>query len=431
MSTSRRNRRVAQTAALTMGALAVGAVTAPAALAMQNPDATGAVTPEAADAATPRVLTPAPVLRLGSVSEPVDFGLGKATISIAAEAGSSYPAGVALDLSGATVQVTATGSVDADNSFLSGIGGAGTSATCITVADGSCLFPATAGGTENLANESEWALLPGVTYTITQLTAPPSGQLLLPSETDRTVYAAVGPLGMFAQLPPAVAEAAVADVRSGTGTGTGTVIVDPETGAVTTTPSGVDRTSADVHELAPATTDVESDPGASITFFDPGAYRTVTATVTDDRGNPVPGATLALCTVAGQDCADGTRTVSATSAGNGVASFPGSYLPGTYRATVTAAPSGYQLSAASFPITVGTATTAADAATPVSLAVSLTPTEGPAPATSAAAAPTTPTASGDQLASTGFAAGPVAAVAGGLVATGAAALLAARRRRAS
>jgi LPXTG-motif cell wall-anchored protein len=425
MSTPRRNRRVAQTAALTMGALAVGTVTAPAALAMQDPDAMGAVTPEAADAATPRVLTPAPVLRLGSVSEPVDFGLGKATISIAAEAGSSYPAGVALDLSGATVQVTATGSVDADNSFLSGIGGAGTSATCITVADGSCLFPATAGGTENLANESEWALLPGITYTITQLTAPPSGQLLLPSETDRTVYAAVGPLGMFAQLPPAVAEAAVADVRSGAGT------VDPETGTVTTTPSGVDHTSADVHELAPATTDVESDPGASITFFDPGAYRTVTATVTDDRGNPVPGATLALCTVAGQDCADGTRTVSATSAGNGVVAFPGSYLPGTYRATVTAAPSGYQLSAASFPITVGMATTAADAATPASLAVSLTHTEGPAPAPSPAAAPTTPTASGDQLASTGFAAGPVAAVAGGLVATGAAALLAARRRRAS
>lgn len=403
MSTPRRNRRVAQTAALTMGALAVGAVTAPAALAMQDPDATGAVTPEAADAATPRVLTPAPVLRLGSVSEPVDFGLGKATISIAPEAGSSYPAGVALDLSGATVQVTATGSVDADNSFLSGIGGAGTSATCITVADGSCLFPATAGGTESLADEGEWALLPGITYTITQLTAPPSGQLLLPSETDRTVYAAVEPLGVFAQLPPAVAEADLADV----------------------------------HELAPATTDVESDPGASITFFDPGAYRTVTATVTDDRGNPVPGATLALCTVAGQDCADGTGTVSATSAGNGVVAFPGSYLPGTYRATVTAAPSGYQLSAASFPITVGMATTAADTATPVSLAVSLTPTEGPAPATSPATAPTTPTASadqlasGDQLASTGFAAGPVAAAAGGLVATGAAALLATRRRRAS
>lgn len=429
-------RRVTRTAALTMGALAVGTAAAPTALAVQGPDGAGHTTPETAGTAAPQVLTTAPVLRLGSETEPVDFGTGKAAVSVAPEPGSSYPADVALDLSGAQVQVTATGSADGDDFFLDMLGGAGATATCTTVADGTCVFPAPAGLTAfDVGSEEGITLLPGVRYTITQLSAPASQQLLLPSASDRVVHAQViDPLIRVDQLDEGTLEATVAAVQDGTET----VLVDPATGRLTTAPTGQAAPGASVQRLAPAVSDPadDADSVGSITFFDPGAYRPITATVTDAGGTPVEGVGLALCTVRDGDCAGGGRTVDDTSDVDGLVTFPGSYLAGTYQATVTSAPSGFALPTTSFPITLGLPADAADVATPFRLPVVLAAVASPAPPAPAAPAPVagtalSSTATGPQLAYTGTEARPLLAVAGGLLATGAAALVAVRRRRTS
>jgi hypothetical protein len=417
-----------------MGALAVGASAAPAALAVQDPTAPES-TPETARTAAPRILTPSPVAYLGTPGAPVDFGVGKATVSIAPEEGSSYPEGAVIDLSGATVHVTATGSTSALGAMLyrdmEDYGGL--TAECTTEVDGTCLFPEAGGPT--IASVTEITLLPGVTFTVEQVSAPTSGQLLLPSSGDRVVLGAV--TDTFTGLPAAAGPdiAAAEDLSTWeSGSGDPTVTDGTDTTSDTATDTGTDPApatdpgtdpgtgtgTADVQNLAPSAPPVDGDGTTSITFFDPGAYRTISVHVADDKGAPVQGATLSLCGVPGGTCADGTGTTAATSDAAGLAAFAGRYLPGDYQVEQTGAPAGYILSSAPQVLHVGAALSAADTAT----AVSLTTTLAAAPAPVAAAA----SVDSPSLAYTGFEAAPAAALAGGLLLAGGAALAVSRRR---
>ena len=434
-----RSRRVTRTAALTMGALAVGAAAAPAALAVQDPTAPES-TPETARTAAPRILTPSPVAYLGTPGAPVDFGVGKATVSIAPEEGSSYPEGAVIDLSGATVRVTATGSTSELGAMLYGDmeDYGGLTAECTTEVDGTCAFPEAGGPT--IASATEIILLPGVTFTVEQVSPPTSGQLLLPSGADRVVLGTV--TDTFTGLPLAAVPdiAAAEDLstwESGTGDPAASDGTDPTTATATASDTASDTATAtdtdtasdtaaasgDVRNLAPAAPPVDGDGNTSITFFDPGAYRTISVHVADDKGAPVQGATLSLCGVPGGTCADGTGTTAATSDAVGLAAFAGRYLPGDYQVVQTGAPAGYTLSPVPQVLHVGAALSAADTATAVSLTTTLAAV--PAPVADRVASPAVDSPS---LAYTGFEALPAAALAGGLLLTGGAALAVSRRR---
>ncbi|MCW2676551.1 MAG: hypothetical protein JWR70_1591 [Modestobacter sp.] len=442
-----RSRRVTRTAALTMGALAVGAAAAPAALAVQDPTAPES-TPETARTAAPRILTPSPVAYLGTPGAPVDFGVGKATVSIAPEEGSSYPEGAVLDLSGATVRVTATGSTDALGAMLYGDmeDHGGLTAECTTAFDGTCAFPEAGGPT--IASATEITLLPGVTFTVEQVSPPTSGQLLLPSGADRVVLGTVSDAARglpVAAVPGVAAADELSTWESGTGDPAASDGTDPtsdtattsatdttsdtagDTATATTSATDTDTDTAtasgDVRNLAPAAPPVDGDGNTSITFFDPGAYRTISVHVADDKGAPVQGATLSLCGVPGGTCADGTGTTAATSDAVGLAAFAGRYLPGDYQVVQTGAPAGYTLSPVPQVLHVGAALSAADTATAVSLTTTLAAV--PAPVADRVASPAVDSPS---LAYTGFEALPAAALAGGLLLTGGAALTVSRRR---
>jgi hypothetical protein len=420
-----RSRRVTQTAALTMGALAVGAAAAPAALALQEPTAPES-TPETAPTATPRILTPSPVAYLGTPDAPVDFGVGKATVSIAPEPGSSYPEEAAIDLSGATVRVTATGPISGEGEWFYGMMAdyGGLTAECTTAVDGTCTFPEV--GDPSIASADAVFLLPGIAFTVEQVSAPASGQLLLPSSDDRVVFGAVP------DDSTALPEAVAADVAAAEDVSTWESGADPDTTGDTAT------ASEDVQRLAPSAPPVDGDGNTSIIFFDPGAYRTISVQVADDAGAPLQGATFSLCGVPGGTCADGTGTTVATSDTAGLVAFAGRYLPGDYQVVQTGAPAGYTFSSAPQVLHVGAATSAADTATAISLRTTLTavpapvaapPVAVPAVAVPAAAPVVVPAADGSaSLATTGFEAAPAAALAGGLLLAGGAALAVARRR---
>jgi hypothetical protein len=347
MSVSRQGRLASPrsltcTAALTMGALALGVVAVPAALAApaDGADGTGGEeTPESQPATGKTVLTTEPEARVNGdlAAAAGEFGFGKMTpgpldLGIDAVAG-TVPDGATLDLTGAQVTVAFTqlnGALTVPKD---------TSVTCTFTEDDCVFFPAPALPALTISPSGDLYLPQLSSFTITQVAAPTSGQLLL----------------------PAAADAVVSSYTSNSG--------------------------------------IPADP-ASVTFHDPGAYRTIAVTVEDAAGDPVAGSTFDLCTIADETCDEDTTANSslasaaaaadametATTDEDGVAVFDGLFLPGRYTITQTAAADGRQFSTAPMTLNLRPAMTVQDTQTPVTLAVVAAPEAGPT-----TAAPTKPT----------------------------------------
>lgn len=414
MNTNRRGlllsgRRSCQAATLTLGALALGGVCAPAALAMQG--TTDAAVPAVpADASAPRVLTGSPVLGLGSPDDRVQFGVGKAQLAIRAD-GSNLPADVdpdELDLSGATIRFTyeTVNGGPPDEFFGEDVPA---SEVCTTDVDGVCVFPVPEGEDPDDADYSQVGLFPRSTFTIEQLTAPTSGQLLLPENGDEVVYGETDGQG----LPSA----------------TGVDPFDPS--SQDQVADGIDPTVEAPLNVAPEVEEAPDGPftESSVTFQDPGAYRTIAVATSTPAGAPVAGATYTLCTVPDAPCTDPAQLVSATTDAQGRLVFPGLYLPGTYTITQTTTASGLQFSGTPVSFTVTAAQSVAD-----TQAALVLPVVNGAPAAPAPTGPTltpvvTPVATaGPQLARTGTDTVPMALAGAGLLAVGAGAVAAGRRR---
>ncbi|KQS58727.1 hypothetical protein ASG36_11980 [Geodermatophilus sp. Leaf369] len=414
MNTNRRGlllsgRRSCQAAALTLGALALGGVCAPAALAMQGTtDAAVPATP--ADASAPRILTGSPVLGLGSPDDRVQFGNGKqqeAQLAIAPD-GTNTPQGADIDLSGAVLRFTYTSALGNDLQGEAEDGVSYPSETCTTDAAGDCDF--TEDGTIEIPVQNGGvALFPQATFTIEQLSAPASGQLLLPEGDDAIVYGETG--GDLSAIPVPDDDPALSAYEEG--------VDQVEEATVTDSPLNA----------APVVDDGVDDETSSVTFQDPGAYRTIAVTTSTPAGAPVAGATYTLCTVPDAPCTDPAQLVSATTDAQGRLVFPGLYLPGTYTITQTTTASGLQFSGTPVSFTVTAAQSVAD-----TQAALVLPVVNGAPAAPAPTGPTltpvvTPVATaGPQLARTGTDTVPMALAGAGLLAVGAGAVAAGRRR---
>jgi len=397
-------RRSCQAAALTLGALALGGVCAPAALAMQG--TTDAAVPAVpADASAPRVLTGSPVLGLGSPEDRVQFGTGKVQLAVAPD-GTNVPADEVVDLSGATIQFTYETALGSPADEFLELVDATAVMTCTTDETGACDFADNGGATQ----DGYATLFPDSTFTIEQLSPPTSGQLLLPEGEDAVLYGetdggGLPPATVNGSLDPAAVEQAIAQaVEDAAAADTGTVNLAPEV-------------------------DTEDPEDSSVTFQDPGAYRTIAVTTSTPAGAPVAGATYTLCTVPDAPCTDPAQLVSATTDAQGRLVFPGLYLPGSYTITQTSTASGLQFSGTPVSFTVTAAQSVAD-----TQAALVLPVVNGAPAAPAPTGPTltpvvTPVATaGPQLARTGTDTVPMALAGAGLLAVGGGAVAAGRRR---
>ncbi len=389
-----------RTTAVAMGLLAAAGITAPAALAAgdESPADEAATTVPEADAVRGEVLTPAPAVAEATAPDPVGahFGWGKLDPDVVVAQGSSFPSGAELDRTGAQIRVTFQRFLGSDT------------ADSVDFPEGPPFLECTWDETDaddngNLCDFSEEdgpveggrvVLLPDSAFTVELLTAPSSGQVLLPSGADRVI-------------------------------------------------SGY--------------TDGASEGPVEAVFEAPGAYRTIGVTLTDARGAAVAGATFELCTQPGGTCAPGpvtasgvaaasplpvagasTPVVSSVSSPTGLLVFPGLYLPGDYQIRQTASADGRPFSTAPIMLRLLAAGSVADTSAPVLLPVALggpapapvtaapaaAPASAPAPAPAAAAAGST-----GRLASTGAEPVPVLALGAGLVLAGGAVTLAATRRR--
>lgn len=398
LPSSRLARRAGGLTALSLGALTLGMpATALAAPADEAPAPDATTLPEAGSAAT-ELLTPTPDVAATMTPEPVGahFGWGKLDPDVVFAEGSSFPSGAELDRTGAQIRVTFQSILGTDTTDVVNYPDGPPSLECTwdeTDADDNgnlCDFPA-----DGPVDGGRLVLMPMSAFTIELVTAPTSGQVLLPLAEDRVIA---------------------------------------------------------------GYTDGNDAGDLSAVFEAPGAYRSIGVTLTGPGGAAIAGATFDLCTVPGGTCDPavapsapttssglagaasgavlGGPVVSATSTSAGQLLFPGLYLPGTYQLRQTASADGSPFSTAPLLLTLSAATSTADTTTPTLLPVRIgAPIAGvtaPAPVPAAAAAAVTTTAparAAGELASTGAEPLPVLAIGAGLVLAGGAVTVAATRRR--
>jgi hypothetical protein len=293
--------KAVRTAALTMGLLTATGAFAPAALATETTDVTGTPAPPSEDeeTSTPSaVLTPDPVPTT-TASSPVraHYGTGK-FVGVGITVADALPTGQSLDLTGARVELdfaTVNGSESTQG------------ATCEYLTPMVCEFPDGADLPQvGLGSPvTFWTLPENSEFTLTMVTPPRSGQLLVGSS------------------------AAVLDAYTTTATDPAAVI-----------------------------------PPMMLSLPVPTAHRTLGVRL--QGAEPLDGATFELCTVAGSDCAGaGDVTESATTDEDGLATFPGRYLPGTYTVVQTAAAEGGALDPEAHALVVGSATSVTERDTPL------------------------------------------------------------------
>jgi hypothetical protein len=349
-----------------MGLLTTAGAFAPAALA-EEPAATTTPTSEAPAPAeatpTGPVLTPTPTPAPTPTADTADtaaeanllpaehvgarYGTGKGDLGVGvtlAYAGDE-PGGETVDGTGAEVTLTFTGGT-----------GAGTSTTC-TFTSTSCAFAPVPGLPTIDLPWGEFLSLPADSdFVLTLTKAPASGQLIADSSAVLYGY-----------------------------------------------------TSSDQTDPMP------THSWSSMTLSAPSGYRTLGVQL---DGAPLAGSTFALCTIAGDDCSGevvvpvedaemaaastpgADHLVTALTNSAGLATFPGSYRPGSYTVTQTAAPAGFTFDPAPRQLLVGAAASVAQRGTVVPLHVTGPVSDQPTPTssvpTSTAPAPTStaaPTAS--------------------------------------
>lgn len=397
-----RARRVGGLAVLTLGAFALGAP-ATALAAEDEPLDPGATDRPEGATVTGDVLTPAPLAASTADTGAAHFGWGKLDVDVVVAPGSSFPTGDVLDRTGAQIRVTYSRMGNQDTSDLDAFPDGPPVLECTwdeSDADENGNLCDFTGSSEVSYPNGRAVLFSSAAFTIELVTAPASGQVLLPPPAERVV-------------------------------------------------SGY--------------TDGDNEGPTEMSFVAPGAYRTIGVTLTDARGGAVAGATFELCTVAGSTCAPAspssarllaaaTPVVSAVSTTTGRLVFPGMYLPGAYQIRQTASADGSPFPTAPLTLTLTPAGSPADTTAPVLLPVVLPgattpapvtppapapvttpapsspPADGPAPVATPSAAPPGAQPSGTELAATGAAPLTAAVLGVGLVVVGAGVTVAARRR---
>ena len=284
-------RRSSRAAALTLGVLTLGAVGAPAALAVQDTGDTTAPT-TAADTGSPQVLTDSPVLRLavgeGTEASPAHFGSGKLYLSVAPEP-DTLPEGATIDMSGAQIRFSYEETAAAVDNLAGDDEEATDSIVCTTDEAGDCWFDPEQDAS-HLYRDGV-VLAPDSAFTLTQITPPSSGAFDLPSGAEAEVH---GVVDGFVRLGP---DPVVLDVAP-----------DIDTSAGDEAPGPFQTTS-------------------TVTFFDPAATlaSAAPATTSPDAGGT---AAAAAATSAGVTAAAGTGTApGTTSAGPQLATTGTDTLP--------------------------------------------------------------------------------------------------------
>jgi hypothetical protein len=413
LPSSTRGRRAGGLAALTLGVVTLGVpATALAAPADEPTDAGGASRPESGTADLEVLGGDSLSASLTVEPQGAHFGTGKLQPDVVFAPGSSFPDGAVLDRTGAKLRLTYTQVENADTSDPVDFPDGPPVLECTwDEADGNgngnpCDFPEVPAHAD-LVQDGRASLYENSVFTLELVTAPTSGQVLLPATEIH------GYTGSYDgnEPRPAVVEAP---------------------GAYRTI--GLTLTHANGEAISGATFALCTEPGATCEPTAPSSMAKVSA-------------------------ASAPTTVSATSTAGGQLVFPGRYLPGTYQIRQTASADGSPFSTAPVSFTLVAAGSPADTSAPVLLPIALPggstpggpapvvdpPASTPAPAPGAgtdapdagtpdadapaADAPAPDAADPHQLASTGAEPLPLLAVGSALVLAGGGVIVAAARRR--
>jgi LPXTG-motif cell wall-anchored protein len=293
-------RRSSRAAALTLGVLALGAVSAPAALAVQDTRGEPATALPAADAGAPRILTDSPVLGLGTTDEPARFGTGKVQLAVAPEVAPA-DGEPAPDMAGAQIRFTYT-SAFGDSLEGAGVDGGFPTEVCTTDAAGDCFFDAPADPERrDLPVDGRTVLLfPGATFTVEQVEAPSSGAFTLPLGPDVVVHGTTE----GDPAPDRELDLDITELESLPGDEAFDVAVEEVQEAA------AEDAAPGPRNLAP-TVDTDGEGITTVTFLDPAATLASAAPATTSPGAGGTAAAAAT-TSAGVTAAAGTGTAAGT-----------------------------------------------------------------------------------------------------------------------